>query len=216
MVLTDGIDNSSRHRAEDVIARAKEGRVRLYMLGFGRANELDAATMQKLAAETNGIYRHARNEKELIELFKKLSIDLDDKGIDEEALKRISSETKGKYQHSKKLRDLNDIFQKLAQAVQSGYRLRFQGRQIADGTARQIVIRVVEMTEVTRRDALGNVVHEMQERNVSDEAGLRYVVRGVVVPQMHSLVYLAFLAGLGLLIALPLVLRNLKRPTADS
>lgn len=201
VVLTDGVDNSSRHRMGDVIARAKDARVRLYMLAFGREGELDRLTMENLAVSTKGGYRHARNEKELIEIFKQLSIDLDDKGIDEEALRWIARETKGSYQHSRNLSNLSGIFEQLAQDVQSRYSLRFQSyRQAQDGTARAITI----------------VVVDSEGAAVSDVAGFVNTVRGVVVPQMHSLLYLMFLGGLGLLIALPVLLRRLKRPSAEA
>jgi VWFA-related protein len=201
VVLTDGIDNSSRHRTEDVIARCKEARVRLYMLAFGRDDELDSTTMKKLAEATNGDYKHARNEKELLAIFEKLSIDLDDKGIDEDALRWIARQTHGKYQHARDLSNLSGIFEQLAQDVQSRYSIRFLSqRQAQDGTARNIVIKVVD----SEGQAVSNVEEFVQ------------VVRGVVVPQMHSLTYLAFLGGLGLLIAVPAMLRRLRKPTAES
>jgi VWFA-related protein len=217
VVLTDGIDNSSRHRLDDVIARAKEARVRLFMLAFGRENELDRVTMEKLALATKGAYQHARNEKELTAIFKQLTIDLDDKGINEEVLREIATETKGTYQHARDLRNLSGIFQKLAQDVQSRYTIRFQSqRQAQDGTARAISIYVVETEVVKHRDAAGNIVETIQERKVSDVVGTQYVTRGVVVPQMHSLIYLAFLGGLGLLIAVPVMLRRMTKPASDS
>src|SRR5262249_26966072 len=49
VVLTDGIDNRSRRRVEEVIARAKEMNVALYMLGFGRPGELDEKVMKAMA-----------------------------------------------------------------------------------------------------------------------------------------------------------------------
>ena len=71
------------------------------------------------------------------------------------------------------------------------------------------------MAEVVRVDETGKVIREVQERAVSDTTGFTNVVRGVVVPQMHSLIYLGFLGGLGLLIAAPLVLRRLRRPSVE-
>ena len=38
VAMTDGIDNSSRRRVEEVVERAKEANVPLYMLAFGRDN----------------------------------------------------------------------------------------------------------------------------------------------------------------------------------
>ena len=36
VAMTDGIDNISRRRADEVIERAKDANVALFMLGFGR------------------------------------------------------------------------------------------------------------------------------------------------------------------------------------
>ena len=66
VVMTDGIDNMSRHRPEDVIQRAKEAKVPVYMLAFGRESELKQATpdMRRIAEETGGSFHHAKNEKD--------------------------------------------------------------------------------------------------------------------------------------------------------
>jgi VWFA-related protein len=73
VALTDGIDNQSRHRVEEVIERARDAGVPLYLLGFGRAGELDEAVMTRMARESGGQYYHARNEDRLIEIFDQLS-----------------------------------------------------------------------------------------------------------------------------------------------
>src|SRR5262249_26978176 len=54
IAMTDGIDNSSRHRVEELLERAKEAHVPLYMLGFGRADEIDAVAMTQMANATGG------------------------------------------------------------------------------------------------------------------------------------------------------------------
>jgi VWFA-related protein len=76
IALTDGIDNQSRRRVEEVIERAKDAGVPLYLLGFGREGELDEKVMTRMAAETGGQYYHARNEDKLIEIFDRLSTQL--------------------------------------------------------------------------------------------------------------------------------------------
>src|SRR5262249_55911106 len=83
VAMTDGVDNSSRRRVEEVIARATEAKVPLYLLGFGRTGEIDDATMKLMANSTGGKFFHAKNKDELIEIFEKISGDLHDDGIDE-------------------------------------------------------------------------------------------------------------------------------------
>ena len=88
VVLTDGVDESpgSRRTDQDVIDAANTAGVRLYMLGLGRAEEINEPVMRKMADQTGGEYFHAKNQQELYELFEKLSIDLHDDGVDEKAL----------------------------------------------------------------------------------------------------------------------------------
>src|SRR5207302_8482742 len=90
VAMTDGVDNSSRRRVDEVIERAKEGKIALYMLGFGRDRELDEKTMQAMASETGGKYYHAKNEKALMEIFENLSIQLHYDGIDETTLTQLA------------------------------------------------------------------------------------------------------------------------------
>src|SRR5207237_2750696 len=86
VAMTDGVDNSSRRRVDEVIERAREAKIALHMLGLGRKGELDEKTMQEMATQTGGKYYHARNEKDLLEIFGNLSIHLHDEGIDEATL----------------------------------------------------------------------------------------------------------------------------------
>ena len=85
--MTDGIDNTSRRRVPEVLERAREAKVPLYLLGFGRKGEIDTETMRRLAAETGGKFYHATNETSLIEIFENLSMDLHDDGVDETSLR---------------------------------------------------------------------------------------------------------------------------------
>src|SRR5262249_37802106 len=39
VAMTDGVDNKSRRRVEEIIDRAKEAKVPLYLIGFGRTGE---------------------------------------------------------------------------------------------------------------------------------------------------------------------------------
>ena len=56
VVLTDGVDESpgSRRTDEDVIEAAKAAGVPLYMLGLGRAGEINEPVMKKMAGATGG------------------------------------------------------------------------------------------------------------------------------------------------------------------
>src|SRR4029077_5400272 len=97
VAMTDGVDNSSRRRVDEVIERAREAKIALYMLGFGRKGELDETTMQAMATQTGGKYYHAQNEKDLLEIFENLSIQLHDDGIDEATLTKLAHDTGGNY-----------------------------------------------------------------------------------------------------------------------
>src|SRR5262249_20156549 len=90
IALTDGIDNCSRRRVEDVIERAKEAGVPLHLLGLGRPGQLDEAVMRRMAIQTGGEYYHADSEERLIEIFENLSIKLHDDGFDRESLEYLA------------------------------------------------------------------------------------------------------------------------------
>jgi VWFA-related protein len=195
VVLTDGIDNKSRRRVEDVIQLAKESKVPLYLLGLGRAGELDEATMQGMAKESGGQYYAARNQQRLFEIFENLSIELHDDGIDEASLKELADKTGGKYYLARNVEDLQLRFQEVAAELDTTYVATFASRRPQhDGTARGIDI-VVERGG----QALSARVREV------------YDVHGVVVAEMHPSVYLGVLAVLAGLLALPAGLRRLHR-----
>jgi VWFA-related protein len=189
IVLTDGQDEAPGSRRSDaaVIARAREARIPLYMLGLGPRDEINEEVMQRMAAETGGKYYHAGSERKLIELFENLSIELHDDGIDEDALGRLARETGGKYTHVKDLSQLSILYQKLAEELQSTYKVTFVSRRASfDGTARGIDVRVMR-----------------GGRTVSTIGRADDVARGIVVPQMSYGVYLVFLVGLVLLLSVP-------------
>lgn len=198
VVLTDGIDNRSRHRASEVIARAQQSHTPVYMLGLGRRGELNETVMRQIAAETGGSYHHAGDEQALIQIFEDLSFQINDDGIDEVSLRHLAEETGGKYKAARQVAELPLIYQDIADEIQATYTLTFASqRPQHDGTARGIDISLVR----------GGVP-------LSTVASADYQVHGVVVPQMNTAVYLGLLALLGGMLALPRSWKRLTRPVA--
>ena len=200
VVLTDGKDEApgSRRSDEAVIERAKEEKIPLYMLGLGRKDEINEPVMRKMARETGGEYYHAGTQKKLLELFETLSVELHDDGIDEESLTKLAKETGGRYTHVSKSSDLQFIYEKLADELQTTYKVTFESARAShDGTARGIDVKIMRKGKV-----------------ISTVAKVDDVVRGVVVPQMNYGVYLAFLGGLGVLLAFPGAVRRLFKASA--
>lgn len=197
VVLTDGRDEDpgSRHSDDDVIEAAKAAGVALHMLGLGRPKEINEPVMQRMGKETGGSYHHAGNTAQLIEIFEQLSIDLHDDGIDEDSLRKLAEKSGGRYVPARDISKLSELFGSLADELQSTYTLTFPSRRPShDGTARGIEIRVVRGGQ-----------------QVSDVATVGYQVRGVVVPEMDAVVYVALLGGLGALLAAPAGMRKLQR-----
>ncbi len=196
VAMTDGIDNSSRRRVDEVITRAKETKIPLHMLGFGRPNELDDRTMKYMADQTGGKYYHAKNKASLIEIFENLSIQLHDDGIDEIALKRIARETGGKYYPAKNVKDLQLIFEQVTQNIQrESHEIVFASlNQRADGKQRNVTLKLIRFGE--------------GGENVLTELTGSYLRRGLVVAEMSHIVFVVLLVVIGGLIALPTVLRK--------
>jgi Mg-chelatase subunit ChlD len=217
VALTDGIDNSSRRRVDEVIQRAQEAKnrfnpkgVALYMLGFGRAGEIDEATMKKMADQTGGHYFHAKNQKALMDIFEQLSNDLNDDGVDEASLTRLAQETGGQYYPAKDVSQLRFILERVTETMQmKKYEVTFQSLfQTGDGTGRNVTLKLVRVSG----DG-STAVHGVEELGRSEGS---YQVHGVVVPEMNPFVYLGLLGFLGLLLTLPSGLRRLWRPTGGT
>jgi VWFA-related protein len=200
VAMTDGIDNTSRRRVEEVIERAREAGIKLYLLGFGREGELDRATMERMATETGGKYYHARNKNSLLEIFESLAIALHDDGIDEYTLTQLAQKTGGQYYPAKKVEELKLILERVTRSIQrQGYEITYKSPlQQRGGTQRNVALRLV------RREAGGSYVEV--EKKTS-----RYQTGGLLVAEMEHFVYLGLLAVLGTLIALPAFFR--KSPT---
>lgn len=204
VVLTDGKDESpgSRHSDQEVIDRATEERIPLYMLGLGHSFNINEPIMRRMAEKTDGKYYHAEDENSLIGIFEQLSIDLHDDGIDEQSLKNLAEKTGGKYYPARNASLLAKIYEELAIDLQSSYSVTFRSRkQNHDGTARGIDVRVIR----------GGVA-------VSNVGQVDYTVPGVVVvPEMNRqtyLVFFAFLAGLLFLLYLPTRLTRQTNPSS--
>jgi VWFA-related protein len=198
VAMTDGFDNTSRRRVEEVIARAKEAKIPLYLIGFGRANEIDDVTMRNMAESTGGKFYHAKNKESLVFLFEDLSIQLHDDGIDEASLRKIAKETGGQYYPAKNVSELKMILEQVTQNIQrESHAIVFKSlNQRADGMQRNVTLKLVQ------RGVGGD-----DEEVVDSQTG-SYQMRGLVVAEMNHFVYLVLLITLGGLIALPGLLRR--------
>ncbi len=216
VAMTDGIDNSSRHRVEEVIARARDIKVPLYLLGFGRPGELDQKVMEEMARQTGGKYYHAKNEKALLDIFENLSIHIHDDGIDEQSLQELARATGGQYYHAKNVAELKLILEGVAQTMQiAPYVITFPSlRQVRDGTARKVSLKLVRRSgEVVSNLASGKVGASPDNKpgeEILEEKQAGYQTHGVVVAEMNHMVYLGLLAAIGFLIALPALLQRSK------
>jgi VWFA-related protein len=206
VVLTDGVDNSSRRRKEEVIKRAKDAGIKIHMLGLGRKGELDEKTMRAIAEGTGGEYHHAGNQKKLLDLFEDLSIQLHDEGVDEASLKELAAKTGGQYYPVKDADKLKFFLEEVSQSVLKNETIKFRSLdQTNNGTLRKITLELVRFTGGTNASG-GAPRYEV----VQQETG-HVQVHGVVVPEMNYLIYLGILGVLGVLLALPPALRRLTR-----
>jgi VWFA-related protein len=197
VVMTDGIDNISRHRPDDVIQRAKEANVSMHMLAFGRESELKQARddMQRIARETGGTFNHARNEKDLIRIFEDMSIALHDDGIDEKSLTQLAKDTGGEYRPARDVSKLHFILEEISQELsEKEYSITFPAPHGFDGSRHNFRIQL----ESSTGQVIGGV-------------GTDRAIRGVVVAEMNPLIYLGFLAVLGMLLGVPMALGRALR-----
>lgn len=208
IAMTDGDDTNSRRRIEEVIQRAKDLKIAVHTLGFGREGEINEPLLRSLARETKGQYYRAFNEKALLEIFENLSIQLHDDGIDEISLKELAKQTGGQYFPVKDISELRLILEKVTETIQhKQYEVIFPSlTQKRDGTNRVINIKLVKRTgEQVSNTASGTIGDQVLESTTST-----YQTRGLVVAEMHPLVYLLLLIGIGGLLFLP----NYLRPSA--
>ncbi|HYT92663.1 MAG TPA: VWA domain-containing protein [Gemmataceae bacterium] len=214
VLMTDGIDNSSRRRKEEVIKRAKDAGIPLYMLAFGRPGELDRATMEEIAKKTDGEFYHAANEKALVSIFEKLSMKIHDDGVDEVALIKLATQTGGQYYPAKDVNKLQLILEQVTESVaQKDYEIKWPSKhQRNDGFPRKVKLELRYKGEEVK----GSVVKVTKEgERKQTEGGGHVLVRGVVVAEINGTVYLVLLVALGVLLALPLTLRRLTRSSTS-
>lgn len=186
ILLTDGLDNRSRHQPQEIAERAKQDDVRLFTLGLGTGREIDPTILKGLADATDGKFYHIESPEKLTEIFEELSIDLHDDGIDEQALQRLAASTGGMYHHVREIDKLQTAFAQLAATVENTHNIKFNSKRARhDGTARGIEIRLGTISTL--------------------QAG--YATHGLLTPQGHSGLYLAGLAALLGLLMVPLLWR---------
>lgn len=187
ILLTDGLDNRSRHHPKEVVERAREDNVRLFTLGLGTGREIDPTILKGLADATDGQFFHVESPDKLTDIFEELSIALHDDGIDEQALQRLAASTRGMYHHVREIDKLQEAFAQLAATVENTHSVKFKSqRERHDGTARGIEIR------------LGNL----------STLQTGYATHGLLTPQKDAGLYLAGLAGLLALLMIPLLWRT--------
>jgi hypothetical protein len=70
MVLTDGIDDNRKAEQRDkIIARAKELRIPLYMVGLGEGKDIDEKSMKEFAEKSEGQYLRTPRPEELKKIY---------------------------------------------------------------------------------------------------------------------------------------------------
>jgi Mg-chelatase subunit ChlD len=210
VVMTDGIDNSSRRRPEDVIQRAREANISLHMLAFGRDQEMAQAKpdMQRIARETGGTFHHARNEKDLIRIFEDMSMALHDDGIDVASLTSLAIKTGGRYYHARDIQSLKIMLDEVSKELQQEkpYQHTFSSYRGFDGSVHRISVKLVHEVVVIAPDGGRKVVDDVVKTVEADRS-----VRGVVVAEMNPFIYLAFLGVLAMMLAVPMTLGRLWR-----
>ncbi len=207
VALTDGIDNMSRRRGDEVIARAKEAKIPLFMLGFGRKGELDVATMEEMASQTGGKFYYAENEQKLYEHFEDITQKLHDDGINEDSLIQLARETGGKYYSAKNVEKLDFILGEVSKKIQATpYKITFPSlSQVGDGRRREVSLKLLRST--------GQFTGKEGDFEVVEEKKRGYQVKGLVIAEMSPIVYLPLLGILFSLIALPAMLKRRTKST---
>ena len=67
VAYTDGKDNNSSQRIEDVIALAQSNNIPVFTIGLG--DEINAVNLRRIADETGGVYLHAETVDDLADIY---------------------------------------------------------------------------------------------------------------------------------------------------
>ncbi|MGF1582188.1 MAG: VWA domain-containing protein [Gemmataceae bacterium] len=209
IALTDGVDNLSRRRVEEVIARAKEANVALFPLGFGEKGEFDETVLKLMADQTKGEYFPAKSGGDLIDLFEKLSILLHDDGIDEEILRKLAYDTQGQYYHVEDVDKMELALREVVKGIENRrISIEFESRfQRQEGLTREIQVQLVEVTRDKKDNA--KVVRKVLGKTEKE----RYQNPALLLAQTNPLVYLVLLGILGALLAIPTGIGRLTKST---
>jgi hypothetical protein len=70
-VLTDGKENRSKHRLEDVLPGARKLGISIYTIGLGE--EINPDMLKNIALNTEGNYYHAARPADLIKIYERVS-----------------------------------------------------------------------------------------------------------------------------------------------
>jgi VWFA-related protein len=191
VVFSDGLDTGSRHDYLQTIDLARDCGIRVFTLGLGKAEAIDGTAMKGIAEKSNGKYFHLQDSSRLIDLFEDLSIQLHDDGIDENSLKRLAEETGGEYFPVRDVDKLSITFEGVATNLQHVYTWEYLSpREKLDGTSREVEIRY------------GTVIQQET-----------YVTTGLFFSMASPVLYVFLLVLLGVLLAIPGVLRSLLSRT---
>jgi len=182
ILLTDGLDNRSRHQPDEIVERARQDNVRIFTLGLGSGREVDTRVLSGLAQETGGQFFHVESQDRLTDVFEELSIALHDDGIDEQALQKLAASTLGQYYHVREIDKLQAAFAHLAATVENTHSIKFTSQRARpDGTARGIEIRLGDLSTLQTN----------------------YATHGLLTPQSNSGLYLLGLLAFMALTLLP-------------
>jgi Mg-chelatase subunit ChlD len=212
VVMTDGIDNVSRLRPDDVIAKARAAGVTVHMLLFGKEEELQQAIpdMQRIAKETGGTFNHAKNADALKKIFEDMSVVLHDDGIDEVSLKKLARDTGGDYYPAHDINKLQFVTEQISQDLAREPKIvTFESPYGYDGSIHPITVSLVKLNTkevvVVEVDEHGKKVERTKTvttEDVVDSTTAKMAVRGVVLAEMHPIIYLGLL---GLLVSMAVV-----------
>jgi Ca-activated chloride channel family protein len=72
ILLSDGEHNSGSIAPKEAVAHAKEAGVKIYTIGIGKEGEADSALLEKIAADTQGLFFYATSAKELAAIYENI------------------------------------------------------------------------------------------------------------------------------------------------